>query len=121
MNNNLEIKISNLLESIEDKLRTDSIGDVTFKFKEDDPAVKLIVFRNEMINALSELANYRRNLEKYDLQGEIIVKDNKILSEEELRDYNSDFEERKTYIEVEKVINKINEILEDVYTLIYNS
>lgn len=121
MEKNLENRIIRVLEAIEDKVRDDSEGSVTFKFRENDPGVKLITSRNEMINALAELANYRRSLEKYDLQGEIIVKDNKILIEEELRDYNSDYEGRKTYIEIERVIDKIDEILGDIYPLIYNS
>lgn len=108
-----------LTEAIENLVEDKSKEKVTFEFNNNHDA-NLVVNRYKMINSVSRLADYRRELEKYDVVGEIVVKDNKILSEEELKDYNLDCEGRKTYIEVEEVIRKLDDILDDVYWLIYN-
>lgn len=110
--------ISRLTEAIEDLVEDKNKEKVTFEFK-DSNDVNLVVNRYKMINSISRLADYKRGLEKYDMPGEIIVKDNKVLSEEELKDYNSSFEGRKSYIETEEVIRKLDDILEDVYWLIW--
>lgn len=110
--------ISRLTEVIEDLVESRNKEKVTFEFTNRHD-INLVTNRYKMINALSEIANYRRELEKYEVPNEIVVKDNKILSEEELKDYNLSYEGRKTYLPTEEVVEKLNDLLDEIYWLIY--
>lgn len=115
-----ERMLGRLIEAFENLVEDKNKGKVIFEFKDGSHDINLITNRYKMINAIEQLANYKRELEKYDVPGEIIVKDGKVLTDEELRDYNPEsYEGRKTYIEVEEVINKLNNMLDEVYWLIY--
>lgn len=110
--------ISRLTEVIEDLVESRNKEKVTFEFTNRHD-INLVTNRYKMINVLSEIANYRRELEKYEVPNEIVVKDNKILSEEELKDYNLSYEGRKTYLPTEEVVEKLNDLLDEIYWLIY--
>lgn len=126
MENNIEDKIiksiENSMEEIKQSLIKDNQeGTVTFKFKVNDPEVNLITNRNKMLNALYELSNYRRELYKYGGgYNEIIVnKGTKILTDEDLKniDYNQ-IENNVAYIRTQSVIDKLDDIIGDLWRLI---
>lgn len=97
-----------------------SQGNVTFRFPANSHEVLVMSKRNEMLLALEKLADYRRELERYSVPGEIYIQEGKVLSDEELNDYNrtmEDAEKTKSYVEVQSVIDKIDDLLDGMYSL----
>ena len=114
--------IKNSIEEIKQSLIEDNQeGVVIFKFKANDPEINLIANRNRMMNALYELSNYRRELYKYGGgYNEIIVnKGTKVLTDEELKNMNRDeIKNNESYIKTQSVIDKLDDIIGDLWRLI---
>ena len=94
---------------------------VNFTFDTDDFDVKVIVNRHKIIDALYNLNNYRRELYKYgDSENEIIIdiKNNTIINKEDEIINMEEIQNRKSYISTQSVIDKIDFILEDLYSLL---
>ena len=123
-------KLINLLEQINNKQKlinemneytqTEKDGEVTFKFNINDKMVAILPNLSKIMSALEDLQNYRRELYKYDVRGEIFY-NKKTKDVKELNDIS--FEEPlgegyTTYISVQDVIDKIDDILDGIYTLI---
>lgn len=95
-------------------------GTAVFTFPADSHDIKLITDRYKMVDALRELSEYRRSLDRYDQQNSIYVQEGKILTEEELRNPNrtfEDIEKTHSYIPISDVIDKIDDILENLWEL----
>ena len=120
--------IKRLKELIEEE---ETVGKVTFEFKENDPEVLLIANRRKLLRALSELSEYRRHLYKWGDERAIIIEDledgsQKIITDKDMEkeqnreDFNpiEIVKDRHSWIKEEDVINKLDEILSDVYSLI---
>ena len=74
-----------------------------------------------MLNALCELSNYRRELYKYGGgYNEIIVnKGTKVLTDEELKNMNrEEIKNNESYIKTQSVIDKLDDIIGDLWRLI---
>ena len=114
--------IKNSIEEIKQSLIEDNQeGVVIFKFKANDPEINLITNRNRMLNALCELSNYRRELYKYGGgYNEIIVnKCTKVLTDEELKNMNrEEIKNNESYIKTQSVIDKLDDIIGDLWRLI---
>lgn len=114
--------IKNSIEEIKQSLIEDNQeGIVIFKFKANDPEINLIINRNRMLSALCELSNYRRELYKYGGgYNEIIVnKGTKVLTDEELKNMNrEEIKNNESYIKTQSVIDKLDDIIGDLWRLI---
>ena len=123
--NELIEKIKQLIEEEEE------VGKVTFEFKETDPEVLIIANRRALLMALAGLRDYRRHLYKYGDDKAIIIEDlddgtKKIITDEMMekermdRDINplEKAEKRHSYIKEQDVIDKIDDLLDGVYSLI---
>lgn len=113
-----------ILEKLEELIEQNEEGKVTFTFRQRDPEVNLIVNRHKFVKTIEELYDYKRDLEKYeDPKNEIIIdeKENRIVSEEELNSrYDpAKIENRHSYVKKESVINKIEDVLDIAYSVIY--
>lgn len=100
-------------------------GSVIFKFDYNNKIVPVISSINKLMSALYDLQQYRREIYKYGTNDEIYVdqKTKIAYNEEELiqnRSEENKIEKTRKYIESESVINKIDEILEQVNDIIEN-
>lgn len=115
-------EIINLLKDI--KNNSNNERKVKLEFDYDDKIVPVIVNVNKLVSALYDLSQYRREIYKYDVDGEIYVdKDNnKIYTLEEINsNYNrNEPKNLKSYVDADKVIEKIDNILYDVNEIIEN-
>lgn len=105
---------SHLEDEEQSKQMKEERGKAIFEFPANSHDVKVIIKRYDIISALNELSNYRRTLEKYGVPNEIYVQNGKILSDEELNNYNrtmEDIEQTRSYIPITDVINKIDDVL----------
>lgn len=93
---------------------------VTFEFDEFDDRrdINVIVNRHKLENALCDLSHLRRNLYKGYINDTIVVKDNEVVYKDgkALKEY--DTENTEEYINTSNVINELDRILEDVYSII---
>lgn len=94
---------------------------VIFEFDdvEDRDEVNFIVNRYKIINALYELSTFRRNLYKgYEDSDTVVIKDNRVVYRDgkKLEDY--DLKGTKLYIHDDKVINRLDDILDEVRILL---
>ena len=118
-------KIKQLIEEEEE------VGKVTFEFKETDPEVLIIANRRALLMALAGLRDYRRHLYKYGDDKAIIIEDlddgtKKIITDEMMEKERMDsdinplekIEKRHSYIKEQDVIDKIDDLLDGVYSLI---
>lgn len=117
-------KVDESLNRIEDKIideqENNKTGVVILKYRENDPELKLIMNKNKMMSAIYELSNYRRELYKYGGgHNEIIVnKGSKVLTDEDFRNAKYEVKDNVSYIREQSVIDKLDEILGDLYNLI---
>lgn len=118
-------KLNRSLESHYDELESQDryekeSGTAVFTFPADSHDIKLITDRYKMVEALRNLSEYRRSLDRYEQSNSIYVQEGKILTEEELRNPNrtfEDIEKTHSYIPISDVIDKIDDILENLWEL----
>lgn len=113
-------EIINLLKDI--KNNSDNERKVKLEFDYDDKIVPVIVNVNKLVSALYDLSQYRRELYKYEVEGEIYVDENekKIYTSEEIIPNYDEPKDLKQYIKVEEVINKIDDLLSNTQEIIDN-
>ena len=121
--------INKKLDDILEKMNTvieqteylnDNEGKVTFTYRANDRMVAILPNLNTIMSKLEDLQNYRRELYKYDVPGEIYY-NKKSKDIVELSTMNLDEplgEGYTTYIEVQKVIDKLDNILDGMYVLL---
>jgi hypothetical protein len=93
------------------------MGKVIFKFDEnkDNYDLKIIYNRSDIIDALEQIDEYRRNLCKGYPDNEIIVKDKKVIAEgTEILQISGDVTGNKSYIPVSDVEEFLNQILSKI-------
>lgn len=113
-------EIINLLKDI--KNNSDNERKVKLEFDYDDKIVPVIVNVNKLVSALYDLSQYRRELYKYEVEGEIYVDENekKVYTSEEIIPNYDEPKDLKQYVKVEEVINKIDDILNNTQEIIDN-
>ena len=93
---------------------------VNFEYDENEEnyEIQLITNRHTLMKALYDLADYRRNLYKGYNNKYIIVKDNEVVYKEGQKIKEYDIEAAKTYLDDNDVIDKLDDILDQVRHLL---
>lgn len=117
-------KLDKIIDLLESNIQEDN-GEVIFKFKHNDKIIPIISNINEFMSSIYELMQYRRQIYKYDVPGEIYIDENtgKIYTTEELNKmspFDSEPMKLHSYIDTNEIINKIDEITEDVDKMVNN-
>ena len=121
--------INKKLDNILDKMNTiikqteyldTEDGKVTFTYSANDRMVAILPNIHKIMSALEDLQNYRRELYKYDVKGEIYFnKETKEVKELDNMTLGDTLGEGfTTYIKVQDVIDKIDYILDGMYVLL---
>lgn len=110
-----------IAEKLQELIDQNEDGKVTFTFRQNDPEVKLIVNRHKLVEAIDQLYDYKRGLEKYSDPNEIIVDErtNEIVKDDDSYDPEN-ANNRHTYIKESAVTEKIDDILDIAYSIVYD-
>ena len=96
------------------------MGKVTFEYNENEDSYDLALInkRHTMMRVLYDLADYRRSIYKGDLNRYAIIKDDEVVYKDgqKIKDY--DIKDAHTYICDTDIIEKLDDILENVTDLL---
>ena len=123
--NNINNKLDKIIDRLNEvtqqveQLDTED-GKVTFTYSANDRMVAVLPNLNLIMSSLEDLQNYRRELYKYDVKGEIYFnKETKEVKELDNMTLDDTLGEGfTTYIKVQDVIDKIDYILDGIYTIL---
>lgn len=94
---------------------------VTYVFDENEESsdINIVANRHKLICVGYDIQELRRALYKGYIDNIITVKDNKVITEEDRKENNyMPFEDAKCYIEIDRVIDKLDDILDSIYFLL---
>lgn len=94
---------------------------VTYVFDENEESsdINVVANRHKLICAGYDIQQLRRDLYKGYMNDIITVKDNKVITEEDHKKNNyMPLEDAKSYIEIDSVIDKLDQIIDNIYFLL---
>lgn len=96
------------------------MGKVTFEYNENEDSYDLALInkRHTMMRALYDLADYRRSIYKGNLNRYAIIKNNEVVYKDGQKVKDYDVEDAHMYIHDTDIIEKLDDILENVTDLL---